>query len=335
MSEVSLEHIIKQHVPFSSRASIKGWWVCKCAVCNDYKKRGGFKFEGDVSSYHCFNCNHVAKHDPTEYASISDNMQIVLDDFGVPEEDYKQIVFNALHLLKDGVKREQVVSDPDTKLVTVPLPEQFILLEDATDTWATIAKEYIEFERGLDPTKYPYYILEPKKQDKFFEKKWRGRLIIPYFRSKQVVWYQGRDMRPNSKMRYLNAETESECILSEYDKLFNHSDEPLYVLEGFFDAVWVDGVAVFGNTLKAGQIKLLNKSPRRKVYIPDMKGNGHLGALQAIHLGWNVSVPEIGSSKDLNEAMIKYGKLYVMKSIDEFTLSGYRAEIRVRALCEH
>jgi len=334
MDDISLEHAIRQHVHFPTRSSLKGWNVCKCAVCSDYKKRGGFRFDGDVSSYHCFNCNHVAKHDPHEYASISSNMQQVLDSFGVPDDEYKQIVFNALKLRNSGYKHESQAVDPDTKLVKVPLPEPFIPLEHATDTWATIAREYLKYDRGVDPSTYPFYLLEEPEQDKFFERKWRGRLIIPYYRNKQVVWYQGRDLRPNSNMRYLNAETESDCILSEYDNLFDHSDDPLYIVEGFFDAIAIGGVAIFGNSLKSGQIKILNKSSRQKVYIPDIRGDGYIGALQSLRHNWDVSVPDIGSSKDISEAVGKYGKLYVMKSIKQYTMSGYHAEIRVRALCK-
>lgn len=333
--EISLENLIHKHVMLSNRPSSKGWWTVKCAVCNDYKKRGAFKFENDSTTYHCFNCAHKAKHDPHQYPSISENMQRVLDDFNVPDDEYKQISFNGYKLLggsKGTIKK--IESDPDTKLVEIKLPEQFIPLEHATDKWSIIAEDYIEYHRGLKAASYPYYILDEQKYDKWFERKWRGRLIIPYYRDNKVVWYQGRDLREDSNMRYLNAETESECILSSYEPLFEHTDKPLYIVEGFFDAMSIGGIAIFGNTLKAGQIKLLQKSKRRKVYVPDFKGDGHLGAQQAANLGWEISVPDVGSAKDMNEAVKKYGKLYTMKSLQEHTLSGDAAMIRVNLLCE-
>lgn len=335
MNDISLENIIHKYVMLSTRPSSKGWWTVKCAVCNDYKKRGGFVFQSDVTTYHCFNCQHKAKHDPYQYG-ISENMQIVLDRFNVPEDEYKQVVFNSLKLRNDGVSSptKAVQTDPDTKLVKIKLPDPFILLEDAQDVWGIVAREYLEHDRGVDPSSYPFYILDEVKRDKRFEKKWRGRLIIPYFRNKDLVWYQGRDLRPKSNMRYLNAETESECILSNYEMLHERTDKPIYIVEGFFDAISIDGIAIFGNNLKAGQIKMLERSPRPKVYVPDLSGDGDSGARQALKLGWSVSVPDIGSAKDMNEAVLRYGKLYVLKSLKEFTMSGEHALIRVNLLCK-
>lgn len=333
--DISLQHLIHKYVPLPLKPSSKGWYITKCAICNDYKKRSGFKFVGDETVYHCFNCAHAAKYDPHQYSSISENMQKVLDAFNIPEDEYLQISFNALKL-KGGGKgaATKIQTDPDTKLVKIAMPDCFIPLEHATDTWSVIANEYLQYDRGLDPKSHPFYIMDDNKYDKTTERKWRGRLIIPYFRNKQLVWYQGRDLRPNSKLRYLNAQTESECILSDYECLYEHTDRPLYVVEGVFDALSIGGVAVFGNTLKAGQIKLLNQSRRRKVYIPDFKGDGHLGALQALKQGWEVSVPDVGSAKDMNAAVRKYGRLYVMKSIQEYTLKGDAALIRINLLCE-
>lgn len=318
----------------SSTPSGKGWWTCKCAVCGDYKKRGGFKFDGQVTSYHCFNCGHKATHDPISYSSYSDDMTTVLDSFGIPEDDYKPINLNSLkNKYKNGFKeQERQVVDPDTKIVPVEFPDYFKPLDECEDAWSEVAREYLEHHRAIKPDSYPFYILDPAPKNKELELKWRGRLIIPYFRNDIIVYYQGRDLRPDSKMRYNNAETMSECILSDYDILFKDLDKPLYICEGFFDAVMIGGVAVFGNVLKQGQIKILNKTRREKVYIPDRTKDGQEGALQALEQGWKVSVPDIGSAKDINLAVRKYGLLYVLSTLKQNIKSGYSGEIAVRTL---
>ena len=39
------------------------------------------------------------------------------------------------------------------------------------------------------------------------KKKWRGRSnYILFIETDKVVWYQGRDLKENSKLRYLNGE---------------------------------------------------------------------------------------------------------------------------------
>lgn len=330
--EVSLESVIRQYIILPPQPSNKGWWVVKCEMCSDYKKRGAFLFDNDSTCYKCFNCGVSTTHNPSEYSTIPKIMTEVLDSFGVPLDEYKHIAFNSLkNRNKSG--QHKIETDPDIKLVEIPLPEEFGLLEHAQDIWSEVAKEYLQVDRHIDPDAYPFYILDVGKQNKNIERRWRGRLIIPYYRQNTLVWYQGRDLHPKSKFRYLNAETDSECILSEYDILFNDRDKPLYICEGFFDSFMVKGVAIFGNTFKAGQIKLLNKSPREKVYIPDIWGDGHVAALQAIEQGWKVSIPNMGDAKDVNAAFVKYGKLYMMKSIIDNTVGGVQAEMHVNMLC--
>lgn len=332
MSDLSLEPIIRQSVNMNPVPSSKGWHSCKCAVCNDYKTRGGFKFDGDVTVYQCFNCAHVAKHDPSEYISISSKMQTVLEAFGVAEEDYRHIYLAALRS-KGSKNVPQVEVDPDTKLIKLDMPEYFIHLDQADDKWAEVARAYLEIERGVDPEGYPFHILNPTKQDSRIEKKWRGRLIIPYYRNHQLIWFQGRDLRPKSKSRWINASTTSECILSNFDQLSTHSEEPLIIAEGFFDTHVVDGVAIFRNKMTEGQLKVLNKSRRRKIYVPDKRGQGYIGANQAIQNGWEVSIPDYGSAKDISEAYSRYGKLYVMNSILKEARKGAVAKMLVGTHC--
>lgn len=332
MSDLSLEPIVRQYVNMNPVPSAKGWHSCKCAVCNDYKTRGGFKFDGDTTVYQCFNCAHVAKHDPSEYISISEKMQTVLNAFGIAEDDYKHIYLAALKNKGKG-SAPVVETDPDTKLVKIEMPEHFIHLDQAEDKWAEVARAYLEIDRGVDPESHPFLILDAKKQHEKIEKKWRGRLIIPYYRNNQLIWYQGRDLRPESKSRWLNAETTSECILSNFDALNKHTDEPLIIAEGFFDTHILDGVAIFRNKMTEGQIKMLNKSRRRKIYVPDKRGQGYIGANQAIQNGWEVSIPDYGSAKDISEAYSRYGKLYVLNSILKEARKGAVAKMLVGTHC--
>ena len=332
MSELSLEPIIRQYVNINPVPSTKGWHSCKCGVCNDYKPRGGFKFDGDTTVYQCFNCGHIAKHNPNEYISISDNMTAVLNSFNIGEEEYRHIYLAALKQRGSSVTKVEPV-DPDTALVKIEMPDEFIHLDQANDLWSEVAREYLDIDRSIDPASHPFFILDPSKQEDRIEKKWRGRLIIPYYRNNQLIWYQGRDLRPKSKNRWLNATTTSECILSNFDILNRNPDQPLIVAEGFFDSHVVNGVAVFRNKMTAGQIKMLNKSPRRKIYVPDKRGQGYIGAEQALQQGWDVSIPDIGSAKDINEAVNRMGSFFVIKSILDNAKSGAVAKMLIGIHC--
>ena len=90
---------------------------------------------------------------------------------------------------------------------------------------------------------------------------------------------------------------------------------------------------MFHHHMTQNQIKWLERSRRQKVIIPDRWGDGYRLAEQAIRLGWSVSYPDIGSCKDVNEAIMKYGKLYTFKTIRDNICSDFEAESRLGIYC--
>jgi DNA primase len=122
-------------------------------------------------------------------------------------------------------------------------------------------------------------------------------------------------------------------VIYGFDRLFEKTDVPLYIVEGWFDAHVIDGVALLGNELSSAQIKWLNKSQRKKVYIPDRFGDGQRIAENALSVGWSVSTPDIGNCKDVNEAVHKYGRMFVMKTIADNTADGLDAATRLGVYC--
>ena len=96
----------------------------------------------------------------------------------------------------------------------------------------------------------------------------------------------------------------------------------------------IQGVSVFGNHMTPNQIKWLKQSSRQKVIIPDRFGDGHLLAEQALELDWAVSYPDIGSCKDVNDAIVKYGMLYTLKTISDNICLDFEAEARLGIYCE-
>ena len=66
------------------------------------------------------------------------------------------------------------------------------------------------------------------------------------------------------------------------------------------------------------QAELIDRLQREVVVVPDTDRAGRKLVDRAIELGWTVSYPVWQETcKDLNEAVIKYGKLFVLKSILE------------------
>lgn len=331
----NFESIIRYYIPLPSKTTPSGWYALRCPVCNDHrnKKRGGWKFEDSKTMYHCFNCSIAAVYDEnTEYFSA--DMEKVLQSFKVPENVIERLKFKSFENRQKwktrGVTNKQItISEP--KLIN--LPKHFYrLVEDQDDIWSQIAQEYLN-SRGIDIDDYRFYLSTGGSTPE--ENQWKKRLIIPVYKGEKLIFYQGRDLTGKNKTKYLSAPSVSKgSIIYGFDFLYKNVEQPLFVTEGFFDAFHIKGVAVFGNKMSQQQIEYLKMSPRQKVVVPDRKGNGHLLAIQGLQQGWSVSVLPFDDCKDVDEAVNKYGKLYVIQTLIENIVSGFEAEVRIKLLCE-
>jgi DNA primase len=263
-------------------------------------------------------------------------MTKVLSDFGIPEADLQAVVFStfgqALTNTKEKIQQRKI--EPNE----IPTPKTFYFLKDAkpTDEWATIAKEYLRHERCINWDDYPF-MLAKKTADPTM-RKWFKRLIIPIYKQKKLVFYQGRDLTDKAKQKYQSAKTETSRVIYGFDHIFQYeSTAPLYIVEGWFDAFLINGIAVLGNSISEEQATWIDKSNRLKVFVPDRFGNGKEVAFHALELGWSISTPDFRideSCKDINDVVKRYGKLYTMKTLADNTTTGFGAETLLNLYCK-
>lgn len=332
MKTSSLQEIIRQYVQLPSGVNSHGWYSVLCRVCNDHGKKGtraGFKFDQHSVGYNCFNCGHSAVHNPSQSKTISKDMIEVLDAFGIPESEWKKVYLDALLNNYEDTQQELTILEP----LEIPLlPFFYRLTNDQNDDWCQGAIEYLT-NRDIDWTEHPFYCV--RKSTHPDNKKWYGRLIIPIYKDGKLIFYQGRDLTDLHQKKYLSATTPRDNVLYGYDNLLVHSSDPLYVVEGWFDAYALQGVALFGNKLTKQHIMWLNRSNRPKVIIPDRVGDGYLLAEQAIKLGWKISTLDKNDScKDVNDSIHKHGLLYTLKTILDNTVEGNSAQIITNIYCE-
>lgn len=345
-----IEQLIRTYVHLPGNPSGTGWHPILCKICNDHGRkgpRGGFRFEDGGVAYHCFNCGHKATY-YTHYKVVPDDMQRVFTAFQIPDEDVNKLRLEALR-----ERDEEGAQNFDSKQnrfninpKELALPDHFFLLENAepTDKWAEVARLYLE-DRAIDPNSYPFLLSTgipkeytgPSSQKVSFVKaaqKWAKRIIIPIFKDDSLIFYIGRDLTGKALKKYMSPTTPKDRVIFGFDELFIREDRPLYVVEGFFDAFPINGVAILGNELTEAQIAWLNKSRRDKVYIPDKYGDGARSATKALELGWAISTPDIGNCKDINEGIVKYGLLYIHNTLKEQTQRGFQAEAALNLYCK-
>jgi DNA primase len=88
------------------------------------------------------------------------------------------------------------------------------------------------------------------------------------------------------------------------------------VTEGIFDALAIDGVAVMHDDISNEQVQLLSTLNKSIIVVPDQDKTGLKMCDRALELGYQVSLPDWGNEvKDVNDAVVKYGKLPTLLSI--------------------
>lgn len=338
---IDIEDMIRKYAPIGLHPTSKGWYPIVCRICNDHGRKGpraAFRFENGGFGYHCFNDGCTASFNPTQKEPLSHNCEVLFDAYGVPEDEWGQLRLLTLQNSDANVVSNSIDIEGKKLQIeptVIDLPPHFYRLCDASedDKWAFIANDYLSYERGIDPASYPFYLstgLGGKPRDNLID--WVGRLIIPiYNRRGELIYYQGRAMVDRPR-KYKSPDLSKSNVMFGYDEIYRHTDLPIYIVEGFFDAVMIGGCATIGNEITPEMMEHLRRSKRPKVVIPDRMGDGHLMANQAIREGWSVSFPDVADCKDVNEAINRFGKLYVMKSITEETYSGFQAEVRVSLL---
>ena len=111
------------------------------------------------------------------------------------------------------------------------------------------------------------------------------------------------------------------------------------MVEGIFDALSIDACALGTSTISLEQQELLRRLNRTIIVVPDQDKTGLDLVDQALELGYQVSLPEWGFNdknkpiKDVNEAVIKYGRLPTLLSIiQSATMSKIKIDMRRRKL---
>lgn len=333
--KLTLEHIIRQHISLPRTTNSGGWYQVLCKVCNDHGKKGkraGFKFDGDIVAYNCFNCNHTGSYDPSINKTMPNKMASVLEAFSVPEDSWKPLLFQTMmndDVFIDRQRRVYVNYEPNE----IQLPPCITPINPDGDDFDLYAIEYLEQERHINWKEYPFMI--GRKQENYpGYLKWYGRLIIPFYKDGKLIFYQGRDLTDTKTRKYLSADVVRDCILYGYENIYKHERTPLYIVEGWFDAWHLDGIAVLSNKMTQQQIHWINQSHREKVVVPDRFGNGDVLANQALDLGWSISTPDIGDCKDPSDAIKEYGKMYTLKTIIDHTYSGFEGKVRIQGYCQ-
>lgn len=306
-----LEDLIKDKIPLGMPSNT-GFYQLKCPICNDYKIRAGFKFENGEIGYNCFNCGYGARYEEMG-GDISRKMRRVLTSCGVDDSEISNVVNSSF--FGERKKEEKITLEAlkkvNTTTPTIKLPPNSYPLGE-TEEFPVYQIKLIEYldSRKIDLAKYKFFFS--------LEKRFIDRVIIPFYRHGELIFWQARAIDPNEKTRYDSPFNSKEAVLFNFDELYSYSNLPLFVTEGAFDAMMFDGIAILGSKLNDAKIELLRKSKRRLIFVIDKDKTGGNLAKQAIDNGWEITFTPDGT-KDINQSVVRFGKtwtaLQLMKNV--------------------
>ena len=297
-------------LPPRAKSSPSGWTSFNAPCCQhrghspDTRKRAGIRFDGNGIVYNCFNCKFTTGWQPG--SSIGEKMKTLCRWLGSSEDTIKELVFEAMRTEGDDYRPEHY----ETKLefTDKELPESAMPLLTWLDAKLTNEEEQklvevVEYVvgRGYDPTsKNFYWSPTPGYID---------RVIIPFMWEGRIVGNTARKVT-TGKPKYLSDQHPHFVFNFDQQK---ENQRYIFVCEGPFDALAVDGVALLTNEIAEQQSRIINSLGAEVIVIPDQDSAGLTLFDRAAELGWSVAMPNWNSDiKDVADAVNKHGKLFVI-----------------------
>jgi hypothetical protein len=334
IQETALSH-------WRGKTNSKGWNSGNAVCCThngetmDSRGRGGFKSEPDGSIvYSCFNCQFTTGYTPGH--PLSYKFRKLLSWLNVDDLEIHRLSIEALRekekmellgIIAPEVKKEEI----KTNYKVEPLPEQslsfialaeFYELKDSLDypTGLMEAVDYVS-HRKIDMRKYDF-LWTPDTNYKM-----NKRVIIPFVWKGQTIGYTARAMHDGILPKYVTHVDSGFVFNMDAQK---KDSKFVIVCEGIFDALSVDGVAVMKANANAQQIALIESLDREIIVVPDMNKTGRKLIDLALNNNWSVAFPVWAETcTDINEAVCKYGKLFVLKTIlDSVERSKLKIKLR-------
>ena len=299
-------------LPPKRKSTPSGWTSFNAVCCHhngekpDSRQRGGILTNSDGGfQYHCFNCNFKAGWAPGK--ALSGNTKKLFTWLGMNNTDIGKLGLVALRFQE----QQPVIK----KTLNFDLEER-TLPEDCQpiDTWV---KEGAQDPELLDVIKY----LVDKRRVGWLWYPWhwspangyRDRVILPFYHNNKIVGWTGRKVKPG-KPKYLTDAQPG--YVFNLDRQTNSDKKYTIVVEGQFDAIAIDGVAIMHNEPNEVQCARINSLAREVIVVPDRDRAGAKIIKSALENKWSVSLPPWEDDlKDVADAVRRYGRLYTLTTI--------------------
>lgn len=308
-------------LPGKKKLTSSGWTSHNAVCCShrghkaDRRMRGGVKFDGPNNwSVHCFNCGFACKF--TLGQSISGNTRKLLEWCGVDADQIQRWNIESLQnkdLLDFTVKQRKT----RIKFKEVAMPEGQLL-----DPENPGHAKYIDYltSRKLSYDEYPFLVTPDAKHRQ------KNRIIVPYTYKNKIVGSTSRYLDGNLP-KYINDHQPGYVFGIDLQR---PEWQVCILVEGIFDALSLNCCAYMHDTINKDQLLVLSQLNKQIIVVPDQDQTGLQVCDLALELGFSVALPNWGPGvKDVNDAVVKYGKLATLLSIlQSATMSKIKIQLR-------
>jgi hypothetical protein len=321
---------ILPYLPAKNKLTPSGWRTMNAVCCHhrgeraDQRGRGGILINSDQSIiWNCFNCGFSASFTPGEH--LSKNFKLLLGWLNVDQAIINKLNLQSLrHRNLYGIV-ESHVRHINPKFEVISLPETADKL-DINNPHHKVYADYLK-SRSIDSESMPYYVT-PNDIGRD-----NNRIIIPFTHDDTIIGYASR---------YLDNQLPKYVKHNPPGYVFNLDNQSrhwkyLILVEGIFDAIQINGVAVLHHTVNDNQARLINSFGKQVIVVPDRDKAGEKMIKKAIEYHWGVSFPEWDSDiKDTADAVARYGKIATLISIIESVeKSSLKIELKRKHLHAH
>lgn len=320
----AVQDAVLQLLPAKRRRSASGWLSFNAVCCHhrgespDTRGRGGLMTSPDGSiSYHCFNCQFKISYRPGWHLGY--RFRRWLSWLGADDNLVQRLVIEAVRVRDIVGEPTETQETIEVKFTPRALPDDVRLVDEDP-----VALAYCQ-SRAIDLDRYPLLVSQRREYNL------NRRVIVPFTWRGDLIGYTGRTWEPNIKPKY-HSQYEANYV---YNMDQQKPDAKFVcVVEGPFDAMSIDGVAVLSNDCSEQQADIIDTLNREIILVPDRDRAGARLIDAAIAYGWAVSFPIWHETcKDVNEAVVRYGRLFVLKSIlDSRETSRLKIELKRKRL---
>jgi hypothetical protein len=318
-------------LPPRAKSSPSGWTSFNAPCCQhrghspDTRKRAGIRFDGNGLVYNCFNCKFTTGWQPG--SGIGEKLKTLCRWLGASEDTIKELVFEALKT--EGEEYQPAAQQNQLTFEDKPLPEGALPIREWANRSSALINllgpvlEYI-VDRGFDPASDDFY-WSPSSG-------YENRVIIPFRWEGKIVGNTARRVTAG-KPKYLS--DQHPHFVFNFDKQ-KENQRYIFVCEGPFDALAIDGVALLTNEIAKQQSRIIDSLGAEVIVIPDQDSAGLTLFDRAAELGWSVAMPNWDPDvKDTADAVQRYGKLFVIVDAIKTAQQGEIKIIMAKKQQEH